>query len=206
MARACLTGRISRPRDGDRDEEDCAFAWHSDPVVSPSTCGLRVDVRQGAGQSLREERVAFTTVGVRCLQQFLLQRIQQSRQRVRTKRVLQRKNESGYVWRCSINLIFELWNSVGDQSIVLRKGLLRNWTNRTSCSDRRRKVGVEVASEKLSKSSSNPRPLSKIPLRTPLSSPLLQQKLIRFPRRVRRSGALGSACAWKISFPRCIKE
>lgn len=54
-------------------------------------CGLCVDVRQGAGQSLREERVGFTTIGVRCLQQLLLQRIQQSRQRVCTKRVLQQQ-------------------------------------------------------------------------------------------------------------------
>lgn len=60
--------------------------------VSPSARGLCPDVGQAVQQPLGEQRVAFTTVGVRRLQQLLLQGIQQRRQRVSTERVLRQQN------------------------------------------------------------------------------------------------------------------
>lgn len=60
--------------------------------LSPSACGLCPDVGQAVQQPLGEQQVAFTTVGVRRLQQLLLQGIQQCRQRVSTERVLRQQN------------------------------------------------------------------------------------------------------------------
>lgn len=88
--------------------------------VSPSACGLCPDVGQAVQQPLGEQRVAFTAVGVRRLQQLLLQGIQQRRQRVGTERVLRQQNIAYRVKiptsstsndqnsRCATNLLVKL--------------------------------------------------------------------------------------------------
>lgn len=60
-------------------------------LLSPSLRSLPVDVCQAVCQSLGEEEVAFTTVSVCRVQQFLFQRIQQRSHWVGTKSVLEDK-------------------------------------------------------------------------------------------------------------------